>query len=133
MGKYRMQLFYNGSDQYSSIFGGLVTIVCFTTLIIYSTVIFASIFRKEIYNVDKNFFLLSSLSHQDTQPESLQLIYKNKTVHCDECRIFKIRDAMHLMFAKSVYSVVFDSKDFTCGQLRARLDLSLQSGQVLQL
>jgi uncharacterized BrkB/YihY/UPF0761 family membrane protein len=58
MGKYRMQLFYNGSDQYSSILGGLVTIVCFMTLIIYSTIIFPPIFRKEIYNLDKNFFLL---------------------------------------------------------------------------
>ncbi len=71
MGKYRMQLFYNGSDQYSSIFGGLVTIVCFVTLIIYSAVILTSIFRKEIYNLDKSYFIFSALSHQDTQPESL--------------------------------------------------------------
>jgi hypothetical protein len=37
------------------------------------------------------------------------------------------------MFDKTFYSVVFDQKDFTCGQLRARLDISLQSGQALQL
>jgi sorbitol-specific phosphotransferase system component IIC len=56
MGKYRMQLFYNGSDQYSSFFGGLVTIICYTMLIIYSIIIFASIFKKETYNLDKSFF-----------------------------------------------------------------------------
>lgn len=66
MGKYRMQLFYNGNDQYSSMFGGIVTIVCFVTLIIYCSVIFASIFRKEIYYVDKKFFNLSALSNIDT-------------------------------------------------------------------
>ena len=57
-----MGFFYNGSDQYSSIVGGLVTIVCFATPIIYSTIMFASIFRKEIYNLDKNTLLLPALS-----------------------------------------------------------------------
>jgi hypothetical protein len=47
-------------------FGGLVTIVCFVTLIIYCSIIFASIFRKEIYYVDKKFFNLSALSNIDT-------------------------------------------------------------------
>ena len=54
-------------------------------------------------------------------------------MHLAELRIFKIRDVVHLFFGKTFYSVVFDSNNFTCGQLRARLDLSLQSGQVLQL
>ena len=79
LGKYRMQLFYNGSDQYSSIFGGIITIICFTTLIIYSSIIFPSILRKEIYIVDRNYFMIQPLFHKDTQPESLELIYTNNT------------------------------------------------------
>jgi hypothetical protein len=103
-----MQLFYKGSDQYSSFFGGLVTIICLTMLIIYSIIIFASIFKKEIYIVDKSFFLMSSLLHQDTLPQSLDMIYTNKTSDCNFCRIFKIKDMVRLMFAKTVYTVEFD-------------------------
>ena len=82
LGQYRTPLYYQSSDSYSSIFGGVTTILGIILIMIFSYETMIPIFRSEHSNLDHQ---TKQLQHLTKDPDSEQgsLIMTDCTVnHC---------------------------------------------------
>ena len=52
IGKYKTPLYYRNQDQYSTVFSGVVTVICITVLVVYAIYDFSAIFNRDHYNFD---------------------------------------------------------------------------------
>ena len=52
IGKYRTPLYFRGYDNYATVFSTLLTLVCFSILLVYAIYEFSGIIKREHYNFD---------------------------------------------------------------------------------
>jgi hypothetical protein len=79
-GKHASGLFFHRRRYQSSIFGGILTLLCSVVIVVYSAITLYSIFAKESFIVEDSVSLLNSPKYLDLSLEDLETLIFKKTL-----------------------------------------------------
>jgi len=104
MGKYKTHLYYKGEDTYSSMSGGIITIVITVSLIIYAVMTIKGILEKDSFHFDEETLNIQPLQFVTDPKTGAQEMVQ---AECKDCKSITLRDIVPSLFNETTYLIPF--------------------------
>ena len=105
LGQYRTPLYFNGSDSYSSVTGGFLTLILYVILMIFGVMVIVSILRHENWIIEEH----------EVEMTGFKKLNGSGELTCESCEFQTLEQLTTMIFKNSTYFVTFPPTISDCG------------------